>query len=227
MKKLITLFLLCFFSCTLNVAWATKTVAINKDTPDLVLDVKYPQGFEDKNIDVAIESFINEAQKNYMPEPDPNLPADVPGKNGLYIDYENKFQQNKALSLMFMISANTRGTAHPSNMIRSLNFVDGKPVKLEQLFKPDSNYLVSLAAYCKKALSKESKDKFDDSELATGTKPSEENYNNWYFTTDGLAIVFDTYQVAAYVYGPQTVKIPRVELKNLRPEMAKAIWGNE
>lgn len=224
MKRLIYATILLCFSLG---SWALvpKTVEIKKETAEMDLQIKYPQGFADKSIDTAVLTLIEALQKADTPKNEAKLPADVPGKNSLYIDYKTQFQNKQALSLVFSISTYSRGAAHPANQVKSLNFLKGLVVNLEQLFKPNSDYLTKIAALSRESIMKK---KISDKDWVTkGTQPTTENYKNWFFTKNGLAIVFDTYQVAAYVYGPQTVEISKVELKNfLRPEVVNAVWGN-
>ncbi|CDZ77435.1 hypothetical protein BN59_01718 [Legionella massiliensis] len=217
---------LIFLCCSLGQAWASKpaTVVIKKETTELDLQIKYPQGFANKNIDETVQNFIQSMQKNNRPKAE-KLSADVPGISSLRIDYKIKFQNPKALSLLFSLSAYTRGAAHPANSVQSLNFLNNQVVTLDQLFKPESNYLTELAKLSSAAI--KAKQISDKDWIATGTKPTQENYKNWFFSKNGLAIVFDTYQVAAYVYGPQTVLIPKAKLSAwLRPEVSQTLWGN-
>lgn len=209
-------------------SWALvpKTVELKKETAEMDLQIKYPQGFADKSIDTAILTLVEVLQKADTPKTQEKLPADLPGKNSLYIDYQTKFQNKQALSLLFSISAYTRGAAHPANQVKSLNFLKGLVVNLDQLFKPNSDYLAKIAELSRESIMKK---KISDKDWVTkGTEPSAENYKNWFFTKNGLAMVFDTYQVAAYVYGPQTVEISKNELKDyLRSEIVNDIWGQQ
>lgn len=228
MKKIIMLLtgLICLISANL---WAqpTKTIVINKETADFVQDIKYPQGFTTPSIDSQIKQFIETTQKDWSNQPvDSSTPADLPGKNGLSINYEIKYQTKKTLSLVFYVSTFARGAAHPNNSVVTFNFVDGKELTLDQLFKKDSGYLAFLAKKSRELLAKKS---FSDKEwVAKGTEPRPENYKKWYLTKKGLTLIFDTYQVAAYVYGPQELTIKKVEIKPLlKPELFSAVWGNE
>ncbi|MFC3909891.1 RsiV family protein [Legionella dresdenensis] len=202
-----------------------KTVEVKKETKNLILDIKYPQGFN-KPVDQTIKKLVDSAQKKAVNDSVvDDLPADVPGKNGLYINFQQQFQNQHALSLQFDISYNARGAAHPNNTIKTLNFIDGKEVGLDQLFKPNSGYLAKLAEISRNKFL-ENKD-FDPKWVTEGTEPKIENYKNWYFSQSGLVIVFDTYQVAAYVYGPQTVTVPYAVLKDMLQErVSNLVWGN-
>ena len=59
-----------------------------------------------------------------------------------------------------------------------------------------------------------------------GTKPEKENYKLWSFSEDGLTMIFDTYQIAAYVYGAPTVNVPKSQfLSLLQVNIQPAVWG--
>ncbi|ARG96887.1 RsiV family protein [Legionella micdadei] len=224
MRRSICVTALIFFSiCT----WASnlQTVTIKKETPEMDLQIKYPQGFAEKSIDAAVLNLVTVLQKGDTPSSDAKLPDDTPGKSSLYIDYKTVFHHAHAVSLLFSISAYSRGAAHPANSVRTLNFLNGQEIAMEQLFKPKSNFLSKIAEISRATLTKK---KISDNDwIKKGTEPTSENYRNWLFNQQGITIVFDTYQVAAYVYGPQKVEISKAELNGLlRPEIVNSVWGN-
>lgn len=213
--------------CILTLSWAqaAKTIMIKEETPDLDVQIKYPQEYNSKAIDSVIKTFIESVQKKETPPVDKSLPADVPGKNGLYIDYVTEFKNQHVLSLVFTVSTYYRGAAHPNNTLKTFNFIQGKLIEFNELFIPDSHYLTKIADLCRKEITRR---KISDKNwIAKGTAATEENYKNWHFTKHGLAIEFDTYQVAPYVYGPQTVEIAKADLKQLLNEqIIKTVWGS-
>lgn len=211
--------------------WASaatvKTVSIQKETATAIINIKYPQGFSHPSINQAVLTLIDDARQSFG-KPDPtqaDLPKDLPGKNGLNIDYKIMYQDHQAVSIFFSFSIYNRGAAHPANTVQVLNFIDGKPVSMGDLFKEGAPYLKTIAAYCHDILKK--KHLSDEKWLNDGTQAIAKNYKNWYFTPFGLSIVFDTYQVAPYVSGPQTVQVPKAQFKTwLRPAAASKIWSN-
>lgn len=230
MKKFIVSLLGLSYFLLHSLVWAVppKTIVIKRETTDFDLSIKYPEGFPDAEVGERIKAFIAESQKSAaeLDSQDQKQSGDTFGKSSLYIDYKIEFQNKDALSILFNISAYSQGAAHPSNSVKTFNFIQGQSVTLAHLFVPNSNYLNQIATLSRKALGK--KKMTDRDWLIKGTTATQENYRNWHFTQDGLAIVFDTYQVAPYFYGPQTVKIPKSELTNwLRPDVTKAVWGNE
>lgn len=214
-------------ACAALSAHALTPKIIKQETPQYIIAIKYPQGFQKAEINSAVQNYINEVQKKFMKElaEDANTQADAPGKTGLNISYSIPYQSHKALSVRFDISTYHRGAAHPANSVVIQNFVKGQQVSMANLFIKENNYLLAIADFCNKEITAK---KISDTEwIKKGTQANNENYDIWYFTKDGLAVVFDTYQVAAYVYGPQTVSIPKtVFAADLKPEMSKAIWGN-
>ncbi len=208
-------------------ASAITTEVIKKETAEYLLDIKYPQGFQSNGVNQAVKEFITNQQKSFMNElsEDADTPADAPGKTGLNITYSIPYQSTNALSVRFNISIYHRGAALPSNAVKVLNFIKNQPVQLSDLFVPGSDYLQPIADLAKKEIT--AKKISDENWIKEGTKPTQENYSIWHFTKKGIAIVFNTYQVAAYVYGEQTVDIPLSLISAMvKPEISKAVWGN-
>lgn len=208
-------------------AHAVNPMSIKKETPEYIIDIKYPQGFKSTQIDQAVKQYIDNIQKSFMNElsEDADTPADAPGKTGLNVTYEIPYSSENALSVRFNVSIYHRGAAHPLNTVVVDSFVKGQQVTLNDLFLSGSNYLQPIAELSKKAIT--AKKISDKKWIAEGTKASAENYATWYFTEKGINFIFNTYQVAAYVYGEQTVVIPFSSISTLvKPEFAKAVWGN-
>jgi hypothetical protein len=104
-----------------------------------------------------------------------------------------------------------------------LNFINNRQLELAELFVPGADYLKPIAELCSKEIT--AKNISDAKWIREGTKAVAENYHVWSFTPEGLAIIFDSYQVAAYVYGPQTVAIPLSTIETLvKPELLKTVW---
>lgn len=217
------------FGLILNslLAHAITPTVIKKETANYILDIKYPQGFKSPAVNSTIQDLITSTQKSFMSElsEDAGTPADAPGKTGLNITYSVPYKTKTALSVRFDISIYHKGAAHPSNTVVMKNFINGQEVKLTDLFVPGADYLNPIAVSAKKTIT--AKKISDEQWINEGTKPTAENYSVWYFTDKGIAIIFNSYQVAAYVYGPQTVEIPLALIANLvKPAITKTVWGN-
>lgn len=203
-----------------------KSVIIKKETPQYIIDINYPQGFTDKKIDDAVKQLVQLIrQTEPNPATDDKGASDLPGKNSLTIKYKVVYQTPKVVSLLFTISTYAKGAAHPNNTIRTLNIIEGKSVQLTDLFLPKVNFLNPIVRQCRKKLSTVSS--IDKKWMISGTEAKLENYEYWNFNKNGITIIFDTYQVAPYVFGPQTVSIPHsLLLPVLNPSLSKIIWGN-
>ncbi|BCA96418.1 endo-1,4-beta-xylanase [Legionella antarctica] len=221
---------ICFsLGLLLNVAFAQAItpVAVKKETADYIVDIKYPQGFQSGVVNSTIKHLIEKTQQEFIKElaEDADTPADAPGKTGLNITYTVPYKSKHALSVRFNVSIYHRGAAHPSNTVVVENFVAGHPVKLADLFVSGADYLTPIAAFCNNAIT--AKKISDEKWIREGTKSVEDNYQVWSFTGEGIAIIFNSYQVAAYVYGEQTVAIPRAKIASImKPELAKIVWSH-
>jgi hypothetical protein len=91
---------------------------------------------------------------------------------------------------------------------------------LGDIFKPGAKYLQAMSAFAIKDLKAQGKSKgadsmLDDEMILSGAGPDAKNFKSWTITKKGLAITFDSYQVAPYAAGPQRVLIPYSALKDL------------
>lgn len=197
---------------------------IREETNAVVISIRYPSGLSDKAIAASEKAFVEAQKEDFLKQVAlmsmPEHP--LPGKNGLDIRYRIAFQTSHALSIRYSLSRFFRGSAHPDNTVVTHNYLEGEPVTLRALLK--HNALPKLANAARQRLASRS---LSDMEwLKTGSAPFFKNYSRWYFTPDGLAIVFDTYQVAPYVFGPQTVKFSREDIKTwLKPGVERRVWG--
>ena len=125
------------------------------------------------------------------------------------------FQNENIWSLKFDFMGYAEGAAHPYHYSLTFNYdlERGKKLSLDDLFRPNSNYLEAVSSYCIFDLSKRDIGFYGGFEQ--GAEPTPENYRNWNITSNGLMITFDEYQVAPYAAGAQTVIVPYVELQKV------------
>lgn len=217
--------LLCVVSVMAN---AVQTQTIKKETERYILDIQYPQGLSSRKIDSSLRQKIDHIKNEFIQSlgDEDDLPQDTPGKSGLTITYSLPYQRDSLLSVKLMVSGYHRGAAHPENWIETMNFMNNERIDLSALFRKNSDYLKAFANYSRKRLLA-GKDDFDREWVLKGTEPKADNYSKWYFRKDGIAVIFDTYQVAAYVYGPQTLIIPLSTYRTmLKPEVLNIVWGS-
>lgn len=104
------------------------------------------------------------------------------------------------------------GAAHPNSFTRVINYDPrtGTNLTLDQLFKPEADYLGVISAYCTRVLERRGLLIFPE-----GAAPNPENYANWNIGRSSLVIRFDPYQVAPYAAGPQDCSVPLSTLRRL------------
>jgi hypothetical protein len=103
------------------------------------------------------------------------------------------------------------GAAHPNTSTESFNYDLNRnaPVRLAELFTPNSNYLKEISDYAIRELKKVE----TASWVENGAGPKIENFHSWNITPLGLKITFDNYQVGPYAAGPHEVVVPYSVLK--------------
>lgn len=108
------------------------------------------------------------------------------------------------------------GGIHPSSWHRSINydFTTGTRLGLGDLFRPFTPYLKTIANYCINDLSANEQDLFPEY-ANDGAAAKEENYTDWVITPKGLLIIYEEYQVAPYVSGPQYLLVPYDKLSEI------------
>lgn len=135
------------------------------------------------------------------------------------------YQGGDLWSIRFDITIYADGAAHPGELVRTLNydFAHMHTLALDELFLPDSEYLQFLSDYCSKELAARDIAFFDG--ISIGAEPTPENYRNWVITPQGLVILFERGQVAAFAAPAQEVLIPIERLQEiLHPQGILAGW---
>lgn len=136
----------------------------------------------------------------------------------LDIEY-TAYQSPVAVSYVYLMYANTMG-AHPNTYYRTFVFdaKTGEGLHLDDIFSPTADYLGVLSVLSREKLAVQMEKAGgvapDREMLDAGTTPDADNFQNFYLEGPDLVLIFPPYQVAAYVYGAQEVRIPRAELGN-------------
>jgi Protein of unknown function (DUF3298)/Deacetylase PdaC len=208
-------------------ALAFKTVAEQKETPQMLLDLKYPSGLPSNAIEHWVETQINQAKKGLQRqlEVDKHVEANVPGKSSLYLRYEVVYDSQQWLSIRLNFSAFARGAAHPNHWVETMNAHQGKVLQLSDIFESVPKTLSVFSKIAKQTLM--TKHKHADKEwIIEGTKADAKNFSNWLFTEKGIEIVLEPYQVLPYVFGPQDVTVLFSALEPImKPRFRKQHWG--
>ena len=193
------------------------------------IDAQYPQltGGNNPNFEkfnqlarVAVVKSVAAFKKDMAPEEGEEPPPEGSMGSDLGIGYTILLAQDDLVSVQFDIGSYYQGAAHPNSHSETINYdlKNGKQLKLADLFKPGSRYLQTLSTYCIADLKKQFKERnaeLLEDQLKEGTAPTGKNYESWTITKRGLGINFDSYQVAPYAAGPQSVRVPYSVLKDL------------
>lgn len=129
------------------------------------------------------------------------------------------FMNKNLISTHFYVNTYFESAAHPNNWSYSINYdlVKNKEIELKDIFA--GGYVKFISDYCIKEITKQKRE-YDstltqpDDFTLEGAGPKEENFKVFNFTKEGFLITFPTYQVGAYVEGPQEVMMRYSDLKD-------------
>jgi hypothetical protein len=118
-------------------------------------------------------------------------------------------QKGNIWSIQFNIMGYSDGAAHPYTYSITVNYdlQNIKPLTLEDVFLPGSNYLQVLSDLSKTELT--NRNMGYDPAVSQGAEPTPQNYKNWNASNEGFFVItFNQGQVAPYAAGPQVITIP-------------------
>ncbi len=140
---------------------------------------------------------------------------EMPGKGGLYITQENFSSVEDVKSTLLNISLHTGG-AHPNTFFHTWTYRinSGEIFNFNSLFQVEHNPLWTIYPKVKESLMSQRGYLVDEKMIDEGTGEADfGNYKNFVLDGKNLVILFEPYQVAPYVAGPQAVKIPFEDLQ--------------
>jgi hypothetical protein len=110
-----------------------------------------------------------------------------------------------------------RGQMHPIDYYESINYDlnSGRFLTLDDLFKPQAEYLKTFSRYCFDELKKKAGRYFTENTMAEGTAARPENFKNWNITPKGILISFEDYQVGPHSMGQPKIIVPYTELQEM------------
>lgn len=138
-----------------------------------------------------------------------------------YVDVSHKvvYASDEVASVLFYVQGYNWGAGHGYHRPVTLNFDlrSGREIELARLFRPGSNYLRVVAAFCAEDLKRQFAQKFPGGLgfFPEGFKPRRKNFGSWVFTPDGLVLIFEEYQVVSYADGEPKVLIPFERLREI------------
>jgi hypothetical protein len=134
----------------------------------------------------------------------------------LDIEYDAPYRAAHYLAVLF-IGYDFRGGAHgmPISEPLVIALADGRRIPPAGLFRPDADWLGTLAARCYAELKLRDLPGADEVWLRGGTEPKADNYRQLVPGPDGLRVIFPPYAVAPYAVGTQEVLIPYPDLSGI------------
>ncbi|MGX9133296.1 PdaC/SigV domain-containing protein [Rummeliibacillus sp. JY-2-4R] len=121
------------------------------------------------------------------------------------VSCEKKYNKKSKVSIL-CVNYTYTGGAHGLEISKTFNFINGKSTSLKSAFKSEKSYAEG-KAYAKNYILKH-KDKYPFADQTTTIAG-----HSFYWTTDGLKVIFEPYEVNAYAYGFQYVTVPSKYLK--------------
>ena len=207
-----------------------KTISEEADKYGIAVDYPQISGYpgKEEGFNTIINGFVQQeiySFKEPFGSPDTsNLPEEDAGmKSSMGINYEIKESSKDFVSVLFNESEYLPGQAHPNSWMMTINydFLLGRGVYLEDLFKNGSDYLTVLSDYAAQDLINQIKNgQYDSDEqfVREGTKPTAENFSVFTVEKEGLVIHFNNYQVGPYSAGQAEVVVPYSLLESIAAE---------
>lgn len=143
--------------------------------------------------------------------------------NDIVIGYDTLFISSEIISFRYNVAAFSAGAAHPNSYTVLLNYSipEHRAISIQGIFDPSKNWLGFLSSSTAERLLDDCIDCDENMRtmIAEGTTPTEEHFARVALKETqaeeklrGIVVVFDPYQVAPYVRGPQEVFIPLSEI---------------
>lgn len=213
-----------------------------QNTKNFTYDIycEYPELHGDKKFDEVnqiisgsifeeIQSFRKHALERFSDKTLRDTYGGTNLKEKMNVEYDVSYLSNKLISIFFNFWFYSIGAAHGNGYQKTFNFEINPTlyIKLEDMFKKDSNYLNIISNYCTNELCREAIDMVYFNEqhdfingfviepIKRGTAPKKENYKNFVLTDDTLKILFDVYQAGCFAEGHKFVDIPLSQLKDI------------
>lgn len=192
-------------------------MTIKETRKGYVLDVSYPR-FGHAAMDKALETWarsiaqdFREAAREATGEPNP-----WSGE----VSYE-VLRQDAQMTVVAFAYYTYTGGAHPNSSSETFNFLmpEGRRVEFAEIFSPKGIQRVSDISVARLKQVLGGPDGIGDLDwIKRGAGPNGRNFASFALLPRDLMITFDAYQVAAYVFGAQEVRIPLTHLRDvMRP----------
>lgn len=212
-----------------------KDATIKESNEKYSIDVIYPQvenltnKTEQSKLNQSLQdrmnSLVAEFKQNQVNSVE--IPEFENAKSELKITYVPGLANSKIFSTQFQILENFPGMAHPNNYneVFNYNLQNASLISLSNLFKPDSNYLLTLAEQARKDLTEQEKENPNAADFINeGTGPTADNFDLFLLDKEALVLIFNPATVAPDYFGTMKVIIPYEQMRNLlSPEFSSLL----
>ncbi|MFA4999115.1 MAG: DUF3298 and DUF4163 domain-containing protein [Candidatus Paceibacterota bacterium] len=196
----------------------TKSVEVRDSTSTYTVEVKYPEFSGLSNSEA--QKAANDSLKKQMEEDIASFKKDVADNSvegfdlppsAFQVGYEVIYLTDSVASIKLSTYYYIAGMAHPNSFYSAFNydFKDNKEISLADFFNLGSNYLATLssmsAEYLKEKLTADGY--YIENFVSVGTEPKADNFSTFVFDKDKITLIFNNYQVAPYVAGPQQFEV--------------------
>jgi hypothetical protein len=167
-------------------------------------------------VNAYFKQFVDEQIKQFKDDTnwadDPEITSASEAILSFDITYTNTRSQ-RADNYIFTVSSYTGG-AHGLDVTKTFSFSkEGKLIGLADLFSNGLSGLKTVAPYVQAELAKQNITTKDW--IQEGAGPTEDNYRSFIVTDNGITVIFDPYQVAAYAAGSVKVQVPASAFKTV------------
>lgn len=215
------------------ITFAPEMISLAENSYLLDIQGSYPQFTQSgPEFNKTIKDFVVTGIESFKQESNDNHKARI--ENG-WEDFEKEFTQkglysyqvkteiiqsnSSFISIAITVSGYTGGAHGYSNTVTfNYDVTNKKEIGLDYFYPNNPNYLktisdISRVQLTEKLIKASEQDVLDDnikSMMIEGTDPSNpQNFKMFTFTNNEIHVYFGQYQVAPYVYGEQTIILPR------------------
>jgi uncharacterized protein YecT (DUF1311 family) len=182
------------------------------------LDVAYPRTGH-AAIDTVLETWAKGVARDFLEMAKDATVDPAPWSGELSYDV---VRNDAAMIVVAFTWYTYTGGAHPNSTFETFNFLlpDGAHVELAELFTAKGVARISDISIARLKQTLGGPDAMSDIDwIKRGAGPNARNFSAFQLLPRDLVIAFDAYQVAAYAAGPQEVRIPLAQLRDvMRPD---------
>jgi uncharacterized protein YecT (DUF1311 family) len=217
-KRILSLLALLICAAPAFAAAPVEKRVIQDKRANFSLDMSYPRTGQ-RSVDATLEAYARALARDFVDMAKDEKPEPQPWSGELAYDVVRNDAQMIVVAFTWYTYT---GGAHPNATSEHFNFLlpEGARIDIAELFTPKGIQRISDISIAKLKRDLAGPDGMSDIDwIKRGAGPNARNFASFSMMPRELVVVFDAYQVAAYAAGPQEVRIPLSQLKDvLRPD---------